>query len=150
MFDKKCISNGIVSGVIAGIVLAFFIILGDMIETLGNLIHLPTKLGGMFVHFILSIIAGLIFALLLGKLVRSWWSATIIGLLFGLAVWLIVPMTLFSASLTKGSFFSKWNLAGIEENLPILIGLIVYGLALGLSYCFLKKGKLHKLKKPKI
>ncbi|KTD29889.1 MULTISPECIES: hypothetical protein [Legionella] len=150
MYDKKGISNGIVAGVVAGIVFAFFLILGGMTETLGSLIGWPTKLGGLIVHFIVSIIAGIAFALILGWLIHSWWSAAFLGLLFGVAMWIAGPMTLLPSIAAGAPLFSKWNFAGIQANIPPLIGHLVYGLVLGLGYCFLKKGKLHKLKKPKL
>ncbi|KTD38644.1 hypothetical protein Lnau_0454 [Legionella nautarum] len=144
MCEAKCISNGIVAGVVAGVVCAFFLILMD------TLIHLPTKMGGLMIHFIVSIIAGVIFALILGWLIHSWWAASFLGLLFGILLWIAGPMTLLP-SLTAGApLFSQWNYAGIQANIPLLISYLLYGLVLGLSYCFLKKGKLHKLKKPKI
>ncbi len=147
MLETKCISNGIVAGAVAGIVVAFFIILGGMAEPLGSLIGIPNKLGGLIAHFIISILVGVIFALILGWLVRSWWSAIFLGLLFGIVTWIAGPLT-FLPSLAAGvPLFSQWNPAGINANVSPLIGHLIFGLALGLSYCFLKKGKLHRLKK---
>ncbi|KTC87579.1 MULTISPECIES: hypothetical protein [Legionella] len=144
MCDSRCISNGIVAGVVAGIVFTFFLILMD------NLTHLPTKIGGLMIHFIVSIIAGVIFAFILGWLIHSWWSASFLGLLFGSLLWIAGPMTLLPSLTTGTALFSQWNFAGIQANTPLLIGHLIYGLVLGLSYYFLKKGKLHKLKKPRI
>ena len=147
MCDGKCLSNGIVAGAVAGIVFAFFLILSGMSTRLGSLIHTSTEPGGLLVHFIISIITGVIFAFILGWLIHSWWSSIFLGLLFGIAIWIIGPLTLLP-SLTAGApLFSQWSYSGIQANSYLLIGQLVYGLALGLSYCFLKKGKLHKLKK---
>lgn len=144
MSEAKCISNGIVAGVVAGIVSTFFLIL------VSNLTQLPTTIGVLMIHFIVSLIAGVIFALILGWLIHSWWAASFLGLLFGILFWIAGPMTLLP-SLTAGlPLFSQWNFVGIQANTPLLIGHLLYGLVLGLSYYFLKKGKLHKLKKPKL
>lgn len=149
MCDSKCISNGIVAGVVAGIVFAFFILLGGMSERLGILIGMPTILGGMLVHFIVSILAGVAFAFILGWLIHSWRSAIVLGLLFGIGMWIAGPMTILPSLTSGASLFSNWNLPSIQANIPPLIGHLVYGFVLGLSYFFLKTGKLHKLKKPK-
>ncbi|CDZ77481.1 hypothetical protein BN59_01764 [Legionella massiliensis] len=149
MCDSKCISNGIVAGVVAGIIFAFFLLLGGMTEVIGGIIGMPSKIAGMFVHFIVSIVAGVVFATALGWLVRSWVSAILVGLLFGIAMWIIGPMTLLPSLSAGEPLFAKWNSAGLHANIHPLIGHLIYGLVLGLAYCFLKKGKLHKLKKPK-
>jgi hypothetical protein len=144
--DSKWVTNGIVSGLVAGIILALYLILTGMTEPFGNYIDLPTKLGGMIVHFIGSIIIGLIFAFVLSWLIISWESAIFFGLLYGLVIWVIGPLTL-GALATGESLFSKWHQTSVQANLPLLLGLLLYGLVLGLVYCFLKKGKLHELKK---
>lgn len=150
MYDPKCITNGMVSGVVAGIIFAFYLILGGEAETLGSLIGIPFKLGAMLVYFIASIIGGVIFALVLGSLIRSWSLAIFLGLVFGIALWILGPMT-FLPSLNKGApLLANWSKAGLEANSYSLIGHLLFGLVLGLSYCFLKKGKLHKLKKLEI
>lgn len=149
MCDVKCISNGIVAGVIAGIVFAFILLLGGMTEAIGSIIGMPSKITGMFIHFIASIVAGVVFAAALGWLVRSWGSAIVIGLLFGIVIWILGPMTLLPTLSGGEPLFAKWSSAGFHANIHPLIGHLAYGLILGLAYCFLKKGKLHKLKKPK-
>lgn len=149
MCDRKCFTNGVLSGVVAGIVFAFFLLLGGMSETLGGIIGMPSKLGGMMVHFIISIIAGLVFAFVFGWLIHSWFTAIFWGLLFGIGMWIIGPMTLLPTLSAGDTLFVKWNLAGLQSNIQPLIGHLVYGLVLGLVYCFLKKGKLHKLKVPR-
>ncbi|MFA5959399.1 MAG: hypothetical protein WC785_02690 [Tatlockia sp.] len=149
MLEPKTVSNGIVAGVFSGVVLAFFILLGGMTETLGSLINMPNKLGGLLVHFLISIVAGVVFALSLGRPLHSFGYAFAAGLVFGLLMWLIGPLTLFAPITNHASFTALWNMTGVQSTLHSLFGYLLYGVSLGLSYGFLKKGKLHKLKRAK-
>lgn len=140
-------SQGVVAGLFAGIIFSFFLIIGGIGVPLGNIIGMPTELGTIIVHLMINVLAGLIFVMVFNRFIHSWAIAGALGFLFGLALWAIGSMT-FLPSLSAGEpLFSKWNEIGLQANRYLLMGHMVYGLSLGLSYCFLKKGKLHKLKK---
>src|ERR1700733_12612249 len=94
MFTTRNIGHGIIAGVVAGIFFAFFLLMGGMIETLGAIINMPTILGGLIVHGVVSIVSGIVFALILGSLINSWIAAIVWGLLFGIAMWIGGPLTL--------------------------------------------------------
>ncbi|KTD22277.1 Uncharacterised protein [Legionella lansingensis] len=139
MCTAKCILNGIIAGIVAGIVFAIFLFMGGMTETLGAMIGMPTKLGGLIVHVAVSIIAGIVFALILGWLIHSWIAAIIWGLLFGVAMWIVGPMTLLPYMAAGIPLFSKWTMAGIQANIPPLVGHLIYGLVLGVVFYALNK-----------
>ncbi|AUH73517.1 hypothetical protein [Legionella sainthelensi] len=139
MKDFRWIWQGTVAGIIAGIVFAFFLVHAGMLETLGNIINLPTVTGGLLVHAVVSIGGGIAFALILGWLINSWISAIGLGVLFGFALWVGGPMTLLPALSSGASLFAKWTAEGIKQNIPALVGHIVYGVVLGISYFILKQ-----------
>ncbi len=147
MCTGKCMSQGIIAGLFAGIIFSFFLILGGMTASVGNIIGMPNELGAMIIHLIISMLAGLVFVLLFNRLIHSWTLACLLGILFGLGMWIIGPMTLLPTLSAGDVLFSHWNQVGFQASKHLLIGHLVYGLALGLAYYFLKKGKLHKLKK---
>ncbi|KTD55641.1 hypothetical protein Lsan_3193 [Legionella santicrucis] len=139
MRNINWIWQGAVAGIIAGIVFAFFLVHAGMLETLGNIINLPSMAGGLLVHTVVSIGGGIAFALILGWLINSWISAVGLGVLFGFALWIGGPMTLLPALSSGAPLFAKWTIEGVKQNIPALVGHIVYGAVLGISYFILKK-----------
>lgn len=140
MKNINWIWQGAIAGIIAGIVFAFFLAHAGMLETLGKIINMPTVTGGLFVHTIVSIGSGIGFALVLGWLINSWLVALVLGVLFGFAMWVGGPMTLLPVLSSGDPLFAKWTIEGIKQNIPALVGHIVYGAVLGISY-FILKGK---------
>lgn len=142
MYISRCISYGAIAGIIAGIVFTFFLVMGGMLETLGGLINMRTKEGGLLVHALMSIGSGIVFALVLDWLIHSWFSAILLGLLFGLAMWIGGPMTFLPYFSSGEPLFTKWTIEGFKQNLPPLVGHLVYGFILGVVYfAFKRKAK---------
>ncbi|OCH99227.1 hypothetical protein A8135_08255 [Legionella jamestowniensis] len=139
MCTTRCILHGIIAGIVAGVVFAIFLFMGGMIETLGAVINMPTKMGGLLVHAAVSIIAGIAFALILGWLIHSWLAAIIWGLLFGLVMWIVGPMTLLPYLTAGTPLFSKWTFVDIKANVPPLVGHLIYGFVLGIVFYALKR-----------
>lgn len=148
MCSGKCMSNGIVAGLVAGIVFAFFLLLSGFGENVDSILGLFGPLETLLLHFLSSILAGILFAALLDHFLDTWTGAIISGLGFGLTLWLIGPLTLVPTLIDAKALFSQWTMTGIAANLQALVGHLLFGLVLGLGYCFLKKGKLHTLKVP--
>ncbi|KTD64537.1 hypothetical protein [Legionella spiritensis] len=136
---SRCLWQGAISGIIAGIVFAFFLYMGGMLETLGSMINMPTKTGGFLVHAIVSIVSGIAFVLIFGWLIHSWAWAIIMGLLFGFGMWVAGPMTFLPYFSAGEPLFSKWNIAAIQQNIPPLVGHLVYGFVLGVVYYAFKR-----------
>ncbi|ASQ46038.1 hypothetical protein [Legionella clemsonensis] len=139
MCTARCILHGIIAGIVAGVVFAIFLLMSGRIETLGSVINMPTKTGGLLIHAAVSIIAGIVFALVLGWLIRSWIAAIVWGLLFGFGMWIVGPMTLLPYLTAGTSLFSKWTLVGIKANIPPLIGHLIYGFVLGIVFYALRR-----------
>ncbi|KTD09198.1 hypothetical protein Lgra_2433 [Legionella gratiana] len=139
MRNISWIWQGAVAGIIAGIVFTFFLVHAGMLTTLGNIINLPNTEGGLLVHAVVSIGSGIAFALVLGWLINSWTSAVVLGVLFGFALWVGGPMTILPALSSGVSLFAKWTIEGIKQNVPALVGHIVFGVVLGISYFMLKQ-----------
>ncbi len=139
MFTVRNIRNGVIAGIIAGIVFTFFLVMSGMLETLGGIIDMPSKLGGLIVHAVMSIGSGIAFALILGWFIQSWISAVFWGLLFGLGMWIAGPMTLLPFLSSGVPLFIHWTIEGIKQNIPPLVGHLVYGLVLGVVYFALKR-----------
>lgn len=131
MKNMNWIWQGAVAGIIAGFVFTFFLVHAGMLDTLGSIINLPNREDGLIVHAIVSIGGGIGFALVLGWLINSWASAVIIGLLFGFALWIGGPMTLLPTLSSGAPIFAKWTGEGIKQNIPALVGHIVFGVVLG-------------------
>jgi len=139
MCTVKCFWHGAVAGIIAGIVFAIFLYMGGMLEMLGGMVNMPTKAGGILVHAVVSIISGIVFAFIFGWWITSWLWAIVLGLVFGIGMWIAGPMTLLPYFAADEPLFSKWNLAAVQQNIPPLVGHIIYGFVLGIAYYALKK-----------
>lgn len=139
MSIAKRVGHGVISGMVAGVFFALFLFMSGMTETLGSIINMPTKLGGLIVHSTVSIGSGIFFALILGCLINSWLAAIVWGLLFGIGMWIGGPMTLLPYLSSGVPLFAKWNIVGVQSNMPPLVGHLVYGFVLGLVYYALKK-----------
>ncbi len=148
MYTVKRISNGMIAGLIAGILVSFFLILNGMELKIGSLFGVPNPLGGLITHLLSCLLGGIIFALFFDDLIHSWTSALLTSVLLSLSLWLIVPMTLIPTLSMNSALFAKWSFAGFLSGLNALIGYLGYGFVFGISYFFLKKGKLHSLKRP--
>ena len=138
MFSGKSILHGAIAGIVAGIVFTFFLLMGGMTESLGAMINMPTKAGGLIVHAVMSIASGIAFAIVFGWLIHSWLAAILWGLIFGVLMFIAGPMTILPYLSAGVPLFSKWNMMDLHANMHPLVGHLVFGFVLGIVFYLLR------------
>jgi hypothetical protein len=133
MFGTRKILAGASSGVVGGLVFGLMMAKMGTLPMIGKMIGSPTVAAGWLVHLGISAAIGVSFAVLLGWLVSGRTSSVVFGTAYGAAWWLIGPLTLMPLMMGLG-LGVNWNLAAAQTMLPSLMGHVVFGAVLGLTY----------------
>ena len=145
------ISLGILGGLGGGAIFGAMMGMMGMLPMVGKMVGQPSATIGFILHMVNSAIIGAGFGLVLGGLVAGIGSGLRYGLLYGAAWWLLGPLTLMPLFLGM-ELGVNWNLTAATKMLPSLMGHLIYGMILGLSYGWLKSraGACHTAHSPKV
>jgi uncharacterized membrane protein YagU involved in acid resistance len=138
VINKKNIWSGIIGGIIAGIVFGFILMRLGTLASAGCLLGLSDPLSGFITHLIFSAILGLIFALIFSKGCTTFYNSTLWGIVYGIIWWFIGPLIL--CPWLAGARIS-WSQGAIAHALPMLVGHLVFGFVLGITYFWMKSHK---------
>lgn len=132
-FSQKNLIIGVLSGIFAGIILAFALLHFDSLLVIGELVGLSSIFSSLFFYLFLTAILGAIFAVAVCKISKKPIGAIIWGALYGVLLWISNLIMLIAKIKTecpsKGYLFIK----------PLLLlGYVVFGVILGLIYGWLK------------
>ncbi len=136
--NAKQIIYGLFGGLAGGLVFGAMMGMMGMLPMVGKLVGQPSAGIGFIVHLVNSAIIGAGFAFVLGRLVTSIGSGLRYGLLYGGAWWLLGPLTLMPLFMGMG-LGVNWNLTAAVNMLPSMMGHLIYGAILGLSYAVLNR-----------
>jgi hypothetical protein len=135
-FSQGNIIIGILSGLFAGILLAFPLFHFESITTIGELVGLSNIFSSLIFYLFLTGILGAIFAIAICRISKKPLKALIWGTLYGLFLWvinLIMLMVKLKTEYSSDLYFSNKPL--------LLLGYIVFGLILASIYGWLKNRK---------
>jgi hypothetical protein len=138
VFNKKNICSGIVGGLIAGVVFGFILIRLEILSTAGRLMGMTDPLSGFIVHLVFSAILGLIFALVFAKGCTNFFSSSLWGIFYGILWWFFGPLTLCPWAAGRPV---SWSSGAMSHAFPMLLGHLVFGLVLGVSYFWMRNRK---------
>ena len=127
---------GVYGGVAGGLIFGGMMGMMGMLPMVGQLVGQPSALVGFAVHMINSVIIGVGFAVILGGLVTGLASGVTTGLAYGATWWVLGPLTLMPLFMGM-ELGVNWNAAAATAMLPSLIGHLIYGAILGLTYAWL-------------
>ncbi|MPZ27428.1 MAG: hypothetical protein GEV12_13705 [Micromonosporaceae bacterium] len=127
---------GVIGGLVGGIVFGLMTAADDMLPMIAMLVGAESVAVGWLVHFAIAIFIGGTFAVIFGRLARSWWVSTGIGLLYGALWWvlgsmLIMPLWL---ELVGNEGMAEMVLVWNDTTRNSLWGHLVFGVLLGLVY----------------
>ena len=132
-FSQRNLIIGVLSGIFAGIILAFALLHFDSIKAIGELIGLSNIFSSLFFYLFLTAILGAIFSVAVCKISKKPKRALIWGALYGVLLWIINLLMLMAKIKTE---CPSERTAFIKPLL--LLGYIVFGVILGLIYGWLK------------
>ena len=129
---------GAYSGVAGGLIFGGMMGVMGMLPMIGSMVGQPTAAVGFVVHMVNSTIIGAAFAIVLGRFVRGTASGLGAGLAYGGAWWMLGPLTLMPLFMGMG-FGVNWNATAAAAMLPSLVGHLMYGSVLGVTYIWLRQ-----------
>ncbi len=132
----KSIKYGIYSGLAGGLVFGGLMGMMGMLPMIGNMVGIPSATAGFFVHMVISAIIGAKFAVLLGWVASGGRGGLGPGLVYGLAWWMLGPLTLMPFFMGMG-LGVNWNVAAMGQAMPSLMGHLIFGAILGVTYRWL-------------
>ncbi|MGL4539429.1 MAG: hypothetical protein ACRCU0_00415 [Candidatus Rhabdochlamydia sp.] len=135
-FSQGNLIIGVLSGLFAGILLAFPLLHFESITVIGELVGLSNIFSSFLFYLVLTGILGAIFAIAICKISKKPLKALIWGILYGLVLWIINLIMLMAKMKTEYSsdlYFSNKSL--------LLLGYMVFGSILGSIYGWLKNRK---------
>lgn len=135
-FSQGNLIIGVLSGLFAGILLAFPLLHFESITIIGELVGLSNIFSSLLFYLFLTGILGAIFAIAICKISKKPLKALIWGILYGLVLWVINLIMLMAKMKTEYSS----DLYFFDKSL-LLLGYIVFGSILGSIYGWLKNRK---------
>ena len=127
------IKLGIYGGLFGGLLFGAMMAKMGVLPMIGKMVGFPSAGVGFLVHMGNSAIIGAAFAVLFSRSIRSMTSGLGYGLTYGGIWWVLGPLTLMPLFLGMG-LGVNWNAAAAIQMLPSLVGHLVFGAALGLTY----------------
>ena len=129
---------GAYGGVAGGLIFGAMMGVMGMLPMIGSMVGQPTAAVGFVVHIVNSTIIGAGFAIVLGRFVSGTASGLGAGLAYGGVWWILGPLTLMPLFMGMG-FGVNWNAAAAAAMLPSLLGHLMYGSVLGVTYTWLRQ-----------
>ena len=136
---KLGVSGGLAGGAVFGAMMAMM----GMLPMIGKMVGHPSAVTGFLVHLGISAVIGASFAILFDRLVQSASGGLGYGLFYGAIWWLLGPLTLMPLMMGMG-FGVNWNATAASQMLPSLVGHLIYGAILGVSYAWLQSRRSYR------
>lgn len=129
----KSLKLGVYGGLAGGLVFGILMGMMGVLPMIGKMVGFPSTTAGFAVHLLISAVIGAGFAVLLGPIARELKGALGAGLGYGLAWWFLGPLTLMPLFMGMG-FGVNWNVEAAAQAMPSLMGHLIFGAVLGLTF----------------
>ena len=134
--NATSIKHGVYGGLAGGVVFGAGMAMMDMLPMIGNMVGIPSAWAGFVVHLMISATIGGSFAVLLDT--SGLRGGVGSGLAYGFAWWILGPLTLMPFFMGMG-LGVNWNIAAMGQALPSLVGHLIFGAVLGVTYRWLRQ-----------
>ena len=127
---------GGLAGLLGGFIFDRWMSAGEFFPLLSGLSELPSRTASLTLQFVIAVLMGVIFGLLFQRDVRSYGSCMGWGVGYAILWWFLGPLTVFPL-LSRTPL--DWSSESGSAMFGSLVGHILYGLILGVSYATLDK-----------
>ena len=131
--NARNIKLGAYGGLAGGVVFGAMMGMMGMLPMIGKMVGHPSAVTGFLAHLVISALIGASFVVLFHDFIRGASGGLGYGLVYGGAWWFLGPLTLMPLMMGMG-LGVNWNAAAASQMLPSLVGHLIYGAILGLSY----------------
>ncbi len=129
------IKHGVYGGLAGGVVFGAMMATMGMLPMIANMVGSPSAWSGFFVHLMISATIGGTFAVLLDASGQR--GGVGCGLAYGFTWWILGPLTLMPFFMGMG-LGVNWNVAAMRQAMPSLVGHLIFGAILGVTYRWLQ------------
>lgn len=130
----KGLLMGQAAGLVGGLLFTIVMVATDSLPRVASLVGGNSAVIGFLVHLVIAFLVGSTYGLFFHNIAYSYGSGLGWGLLYGLLWWLLGPGTLFFVLLRQPV---DWSLASTAARYPALVGHLLYGMGLGLTFQYL-------------
>jgi uncharacterized membrane protein YagU involved in acid resistance len=141
--STKRLVYGAIGGLLGGLVFGVMMAKMEVLPMIGKMVGQPSAGVGFLVHMANSAVIGAGFALVFHRFSTRITRGLRYGLLYGGVWWVLGPLTLMPLFLGMG-LGVNWNAAAAVKMFPSLIGHLMYGAVLGISYSWLQARVLYQ------
>ena len=135
--NYKNIRSGVVGGLLGGALFGVMMAQMGTLPMIGKMVGAPSAVIGFLVHLLISVLIGATFAVLFHRVIRNRPAGLGYGLAYGGLWWLLGPLTLMPLFMGMG-LGVNWTAVAAAKMFPSLIGHLVFGGILGLTYSWLR------------
>lgn len=132
----RAIVAGGFAGLLAGFIFDRWMSAGDYFPLLSGLSELPSRASSLGLQFAIAVLMGVGFGLLFQRDVRNYGSCMGWGVGYAILWWFLGPLTIFPL-LSRTPL--DWSASNASNVFGALVGHILYGLILGISYATIDK-----------
>lgn len=132
--DARSLGAGAVAGLAGGVLFGIMMTAMGMMEMVAGLVESDSVAVGWLLHLVISATFGALYALVLGGATATYGRGAGIGLAYGLVVWIVGPLLVMPLWMGAPPFVIA------EPQLMSLVGHLLFGVVLGLSYRALAAG----------
>ena len=136
------IRNGAIAGIAGGVVFGMLMAMMGMLPIIAGMVGSSSAVVGFLIHLVISAMIGAGFGVVLGGVAVSAARALGAGAAYGMAWWVLGPLTLMPLMMGMG-LGSQWNATAIAGAMPSLMGHVIYGLITGFVFLKLRGSPVH-------
>jgi uncharacterized membrane protein YagU involved in acid resistance len=142
MLALSSIARGAAASLVGGLLFSVIMVRTGELSRVAQLVGARSSVAGFFVHLLISALIGASFGVFFRYEATDDRVALAWGALYGLIWWFLGPLTLFPI-LLGGGF--TWTTAAAAEQVPSLLGHLLYGMGLAFTFRALERRHLAHL-----
>ena len=124
---------GAIAGIAGGIVFGMMMGMMGMLPVIASMAGSSSAVVGFAIHLMMSAMIGAGFGVVLGRLATTTARSVGAGAVYGMAWWVIGPLTMMPLMMGQG-FGAAWTASAVVAAIPSLMGHVIYGVIAGFVF----------------